>query len=81
MKGPLMRLALRLQRDLTEQRRRNTILSCAYTRVLMQRDVLSQQLEQTRRDCEILALSARDRDAALAFLRTAHDIDQQEEVL
>lgn len=79
MTGPVVRLALSLQRQLKEARRRNTILSCAYARVVTQRDVLSRELEQVRRDCDLLALCAKDRQLALSLVRDSHTISKLEE--
>ena len=76
MKGPLLRLALRLQRDLTEQRRVNQRQAVAYARVLVRCDVLSRELEATRRDVELLALMAPDRRTALGFVRDQHTIEK-----
>lgn len=84
--APVLTWGLRQQRAAAELRRQLNISRAAHTAALMavarqERTitVLSQRLQQVKRDCELLALSAKDRDAALAFLRTAHDIDKQQE--
>ncbi len=41
--------------------------------------VLSRELEQTRRDADLLALCARDRDTALALIRDSRRIAHLEE--
>lgn len=79
MTGPVLRWALSLRRQLTITRAANTTLRLAVARKEHTISVLSQQLEQTRRDVELLALMAPDRKAALAFVRDAHTIERLEQ--
>ena len=44
-----------------------------------QNDVLATQLQQARRDCDLLALMCPDRAVALGFVRDAHQIGRLEE--
>ena len=76
--APLMRLLVRntrtirtLRQELSEQRIRNLSLEHRLAVALRERD-------QARRDCELMALCAKDRAGALAFLRDAHRIDRGE---
>lgn len=81
--APVLRWGLRQQRAAADLRRRLHISRAAHAAALLavarkeaQIAELSQQLQQTRRDAELLALGSRDRDTSLAFLRDAHRIDQ-----
>lgn len=74
MIGPVWRLAARLshtnralRREVAELRQQNLILTVKVGAVERERD-------QFRRDVEMLALMARDRRVALAFVADAHRI-------
>lgn len=79
MTGPVLRWAFSLRRQVHILRAANTTLRLAVARKEQQLDELSRKLEQTRRDADLLSLMARDRAAALEFVRTAHAIELLEE--
>ena len=66
--APMTRVCLRMGRTIRWQRMELDLLR-------HQNDVLAQKLQQARRDAELLALCAKDRTAALEFLRDAHQIE------
>jgi len=77
MTGPILRWAFSLRRQVHILRAANTTLRLAVARKEQTISVLSHQLELVRRDADLLALMARDKQAALAFIRTAHEIDRE----
>lgn len=79
MTGPVVRWAFSLRRQVHILRAANTTLRLAVARKEQTIGVLSRDLAQARRDCELLALGAKDREGALAFLRDSHTISKLEE--
>lgn len=70
MRAPFFMTALRLAADNNSLRRelRRVEQDAARTRV---------ERDQARRDCELVALMAKDRKMALEFLRDQHRIQEQ----
>ena len=66
--APVLRVCLRQSRTIAWQR-------TELDRLRKGNAVLSHKLQQARRDADLLALMARDRQAALSFIRDAHQIE------
>ena len=86
MNGPIWRRALALAEEVRVLRRRNRALVRENMQLLAAlrlandtTDKARERLAQVTRDAECLALMAKDRHTALAFLRDAHAIDGLEE--
>jgi hypothetical protein len=80
VKHPIIVLALRLADECGRLRVRNSRLTCDLAKAHERVRTLADELAQTRRDADLLALMARDRTAALEFVRTRHDITHLDEI-
>lgn len=71
--------ALRLANENRRLRREVRDLQARLLRSTVECERLHVTLQRVTRDAQLLGLMARDRQVALEFLRTAHDIDNQQE--
>lgn len=69
--------ALRLAAEVARLRREVRDLRFRLVHAQQECQRLHVSAAQMRRDCDLLALLARDRKVALEFIRTAHDIDRR----
>lgn len=78
MRRPFFVIALRLLAENTRLRHRNKRLLSALILANDTAEKANALAAQARRDADLLALMAKDREQALAFLRDAHRIDRGE---
>ena len=79
MTGSIFAIALRLAAENRRLRDHNIRLAAALSLANATTERALARAQQRERDCELLGLMARDRDAACAVIRDAHWIDQLEE--
>jgi hypothetical protein len=72
---PLLAVALRQAAELRDLRNANTYLTMALALQRHTTQVVSRKYELALRDATLLAAGWRDPDEALAFIETAHDIE------
>ena len=75
MTGLLVRLSLRLLGENARLRTMNARLTGALELANVTSERLRDRCSQLQRDCDLLGLMARDRDAASGIVRDAHRID------
>jgi hypothetical protein len=77
--APITRLVLQQRRKIADLRARCERLAVHVIHLGERVEVLERQRDQARRDSELLALCARDREVALGILRDAHGIQGLDE--